>query len=156
MVNQFLIPSLKDDDAFQLELMQDGASIHTSAYTSEYLTDNKVNLLPNWPAYSPDINPIENVWAFLKSDLKKKYRSERLPKENYQFYNDACFFFHKICNRTVDSLISSMSDRLKDIKKSKELNIKMFFLSLSKFILLIFSYFKKAKANKNCDFSFFL
>lgn len=124
MIGQFVIPSLADDNAFQFDLMQDGASIHRSEYTINYLTENKVKLLPNWPAYSPDINPIENVWAMLKAALKKKYRVEGLPKDNFLFYNDACFFFHEICNRTLNSLVSSMTDRLKQVKKLKGERIK--------------------------------
>lgn len=45
-------------------LMQDNASIHASYATTEFFTEAGVQLL-DWPARSPDYNPIENVWAIL-------------------------------------------------------------------------------------------
>jgi hypothetical protein len=47
---------------------QDGARPHTSAEAMEYLTA-KAQMLPSdlkWPASSPDVSPIENIWAYMK------------------------------------------------------------------------------------------
>ncbi len=34
----------------------------------KWFDDNDIQVF-NWVAHSPDINPIENVWAFLKDKL---------------------------------------------------------------------------------------
>lgn len=52
-------------------LMQDNAPIHTAIRTRQFLEQHQVQVLP-WPSMSPDMNPIENVWALLKSDLSRQ------------------------------------------------------------------------------------
>ncbi|KAF7337083.1 DDE-3 domain-containing protein [Mycena venus] len=48
-----------------LYFQQDNNPKHTSRLAKAWLRDKQINVFP-WPAKSPDLSPIENVWAELK------------------------------------------------------------------------------------------
>lgn len=48
--------------------MQDNARPHTAAHTKDFLDNNNVRRLVH-PPYSPDLNPIELVWGYLKKKV---------------------------------------------------------------------------------------
>lgn len=48
---------------------QDGAPSHTSRSTQAFLAAHRVQVLPDWPANSPDLNLVENCWAWIARQL---------------------------------------------------------------------------------------
>jgi len=57
-----------DDPIF----MQDNLSIHTSKLARTWFKDNDW-VVAKHPAYSPDLNPIEYVWVYMKRQLHQRY-----------------------------------------------------------------------------------
>lgn len=65
-IKDCLLPVLKPGQT----VVMDNASFHKSSQTRE-LIESKGCTLKFLPTYSPDLNPIEQCWAILKSRLKK-------------------------------------------------------------------------------------
>jgi len=52
--------------------MHDNASVHTARVVRAVLTGLGVRVMV-WPPYSPDLNPIENLWALMKAEIYRLY-----------------------------------------------------------------------------------
>ena len=63
-----------------LYLIQDNSPIHSSKKVKQWFDNQPYFILINWPANSPDLNPIENLWAMCNNNNIVKRTRENLVK----------------------------------------------------------------------------
>ena len=94
-------------NANKVTFMQDGAGCHTHGESLKFLKSRNVTVLSGWPARSPDINPIETVWAILQRQVGM--RGPFTETELKQFVKEE---WDKIPQETIDSIVLSYTARL--------------------------------------------
>ena len=85
---------------------QDGAPAHTAAKTREWIT-SRGNLLNHLPPNSPDLNPIEHVWAYMKKGLRTLN-----PTNGVQLRESLTRLWDSMPQDFLDRLVQSMRYRL--------------------------------------------
>ncbi len=94
--------------------MEDWAPWHTAKKTKEWQDRNGIKRLP-WPSQSPDMNPIEHLWAILDRAVRKKSRK---PTSWAEFLNLLHEAWEEIPQEKISELVSSMSEREKALKSA--------------------------------------
>ena len=51
------------------KLLMDKAPAHTTARTTRWLQQHGVRVAKRWSGNSPDLNPIENMWAWMNRKM---------------------------------------------------------------------------------------
>lgn len=102
------------------KFMEDGAPCHTAKKTRDWQDRNGIKRLP-WPSQSPDMNPIENLWAILDRAVRKKPRK---PTSKTDLFNILCSAWVEIPQETISDLISKMPNRVNELKNAKGMSTK--------------------------------
>ena len=86
---------------------QNNARAHTSRATRDFLQQNNVNVM-NWPALTPDLNPIEHLW----DDIQRRLNEEQL---NTTTASELSVAFQRVWTRIpiafTNRLVNSMYQR---------------------------------------------
>lgn len=102
-------------DGEEFLFQQDNDPKHTSNHAGKWFKDNGINLM-DWPAQSPDLNPIEHLWRHLKKQLNK-YGTH--PKGVHELWDRAAEEWNQIGPGVCQNLISSMPKRCRAVIKAK-------------------------------------
>ena len=91
-------------------LFQDNASIHTSLAVRAWFAEHaeEVYLIP-WPALSPDLNPVETVWAWMVDYMKKVFPHPRTREELEVQVHEA---FAAVPAEYCQTLVEAMTRRI--------------------------------------------
>ena len=92
--------------------MQDNAPAHVSKVAMAWFKEKKIELL-KWPALSPDLNPMENLWSIL---ARKVYDNGNRQFESVADLQRAIIdSWDSISTPTLAKLIASMPKRCMDV-----------------------------------------
>ena len=75
LLKDYLIPEIEYAErelGLKMLFMQDNATCHKTALIMDFLSSKDIEVL-SWPAQSPDLNPIENIWNYIKNKRQKKF-----------------------------------------------------------------------------------
>ena len=108
----------------KIYMQMDNARIHWTLDALRFYKENNIVVI-DWPAYSPDLNPIENVWAYIKGKLSgKKFISMK------QIETEIIKIWESIPKIQIEKTCESIYDRLGDCieMKGRLIIIKLFLL----------------------------
>ena len=94
---------------------QDNDPKHPARIVRQWLQNQAIETLV-WPSQSPDINPIEHLWAHLK---KKLYEYPEAPRGLLELWDRVQDQWNKIDPETCANLVDSMPTRIEVVIKAK-------------------------------------
>lgn len=96
-------------------LMHDNARPHVARCVEEYIQQVGIQKL-QWPARSPDLNPIEHIWEMLKRKIKS---GPNPPQTLNELRNAALDAWEAIPQAAVKNIIQSMPDRMQAVIRAR-------------------------------------
>ena len=115
-----LLPFASEECPTNWIFQQDNASCHSSNFTKQFLFDSEVDVLP-WPARSPDLNIIENLWGILARAVYKDNKQFGSKQELKEAIQKA---WNNIPITTIHNLYDFMHKRCTDVIERKGRKIK--------------------------------
>lgn len=143
VLNHELLHFLQKSVGEKFLFQQDGASVHRSNFTKEWMDSNDIYVFP-WSEKSTYLNPIEKLWGILSSIVYKNQRQfENIEELKDCITEEWDYITSTVCN----NLISSIPRRcLQKIERSGNKNDYWCWLSYF-WLKMIWSYDKFVRKN---------
>lgn len=109
------IDEFEDIAGIDFIMQQDNAAIHVSKKSKEWFQSKDIELL-SWPALSPDMNPIENLWGIIARDV---YRNGRQFKDVAALKMQILQSWFNIRDEMLRKLVDSMPNRVFQLINNK-------------------------------------
>lgn len=123
--DHMLIDAVRLHGYQQFRFQQDNAPIHNANFTKNWFRDNFIRLIGEkgrktpegddeqpWPALSPDLNPVENLWAYL---VRKVYHRGRQYQSIADLKNAIVKAWEETPQKVLHNLVKSMPDRIFEV-----------------------------------------
>ena len=95
--------------------MQDNDPKHKAEKTIKFLHEKKLKVV-DWPAQSPDLNPLENLWAIVK---QRVYNFPTPPKNKDELWARVQEVWYSITPEECRKLVASVPESIQAVIKSK-------------------------------------
>ena len=101
-------------------LMQDGTTCHTPRATIAQIQNSGVKVWRDWPGNSPDLNPIEHLWARLQESVLRPPR----PKDRQQLIQRVQEEWEAVTQEELWTLCDSFRERILACQQNNGLHTK--------------------------------
>ena len=102
-------------ESSDIVFQQDNDRKHTSKIVINWLENQGIKTF-DWPSQSPDLNPIEHLWAYLKRELNIY---EEPPKGMHELWDRVQTEWNNISPEYCAKLVDSTPRRLEAVIKAK-------------------------------------
>ena len=115
LLKNYVLPLIKLNFK-NFQIVQDNCRVHTSNLTKEFFNSNSINVL-TWPANSPDLNLMENIWKMMSDEIYSDCQPRHLDELRSRIFKAAWELMNTKRNIMI-GLYTSYRERLTFVLKN--------------------------------------